>query len=69
VFTNQTKQAEVANLCDAIIVDEYIELIERQHMPFDRDMTYWFQVSMNELDSGELRFLVAVLNLADVEGV
>jgi hypothetical protein len=74
VFANQTKQAKVTNLRDSIIVDEYIELTERQDMLLDREVTYWFQVSMNELDSREPRFLIRIgtraeFNFADIESV
>jgi hypothetical protein len=66
MFANQTKQAEITELSDTIIVDEYVELRGRQCMLKLSQVTYWFQISMNELYSTRLR---VDCNLRYVKGV
>lgn len=51
MLANKTKQAEVTYLRDATIVDEYIQLIWCQDMLLCLEITYWFQISVNELYS------------------
>jgi hypothetical protein len=51
MLANKTKQTEVTNPRNAVIVNEHVELIRHQDMLLCPDITHWFQISMNELYS------------------